>query len=189
MWQPGARQLGDDRLHLFFARPVHEQDELVSPEPGSHGVGRLSGGSAELFCDQPDQSVSSGVSERVIDLLQPVDVAQDDGDRGERFGCRESLLEPLISGPPVAKAGERVREGEPGEVGQQLEARQARRQQSDQRETGVQILSTELLPTGTTHKDLAPHVISDDDAEPGGVPLAERAKQRDVSGVRSGVIH
>ena len=121
---------GGDRLDLDRGRGLVagvaalEQDaELVAPEPRHEGAGMLGRGGDERLGDAPQRRVAGLVPAAVVDALESVDVAEQQGERrlvgGEALeGPREALLERA----PVGEAGEGVLVGEPGDLGEELRA-------------------------------------------------------------------
>ncbi len=117
---PGAQLFGDGH-HLVGLLPLHQQAELVAAEPGGEAAGEFGGGQRELVGEPFQQPVPHLVAELVVDPLQPVDVADDQGDHGVVPVVRlQRALQPGVDRAPVGEAGERVGEGEPAQVGEAL---------------------------------------------------------------------
>ena len=73
----GREQIGGDRLCLALARARQDHRELVSPEP-RQGVCLAQTG-AQRVRREGDQAVTGGVAERVVDVLEAVDVDREHG--------------------------------------------------------------------------------------------------------------
>ena len=106
--KPAAIRSAVAIAHALAGDLLQQQPELVAAEAGDR-VGR-----ADRFaqaCGDADQQVVAGlVAERVVDLLEVVDV--DEQDRGERAGvpadALERLLEAVGEQHAVGQAGERI---------------------------------------------------------------------------------
>ncbi len=89
---------------------VREQNhELVAADP-VRGVGRAHR-RAEAFADRADALVAGLVAERVVDLLQPVEIEHHEAEAGAGArAARDLALEILVERTVVAEAGEAVGE-------------------------------------------------------------------------------
>ena len=94
--------------HLGLARAAGEDRELVAAQAGDGVVGAQR--VAQPLAADLEQAVAGGVAERVVDLLEVVEVEEGDHRglaRGERLG------DPLLEQRAVRQAGQRVLEREP----------------------------------------------------------------------------
>jgi hypothetical protein len=102
----GGQRPGRELLGGLRALDARQQDgELVTAEPRD-GVGAAHR-AAQPFGHRLQHHVAVGVAERVVDLLEPVEVDEHEGDAA---GCRtvERRIGPLPQQRPVGQAGERV---------------------------------------------------------------------------------
>ena len=93
----------------------HEDGELVAPQAG-HGVT-----GAHDRGEQPagphQDAVADVVAERVVDRLEPVEVAEAQGHRSARsWGRGQCVLHPVVEQGPVGQPGELVVEGQMAQV-------------------------------------------------------------------------
>ncbi len=78
-------QRGHDGLghldRLLGARAVQHDDELVTAEPGDHVAGGLVGEGPDAGRDLGEHGVTDVMTAGVVDHLEPVEIAEEDGDR------------------------------------------------------------------------------------------------------------
>ena len=118
---------GLDELRRFLDIEVGEQDhELVAADPGDDV--RVAGAGAQAAGHLDEQPVAVGVPERVVDVLEAVEVEAEDGD-GEpaAASARERELELLVEKAPVGKLGQLVGRREHGEAAVRLLETRVRR--------------------------------------------------------------
>ena len=104
-------QSGDDLLRdvsrAAFVRAGKDERELVAAEP-RHRI-RLAQVGGDAPGDLADENVTGGVPERVVDLLEAIEVHHQKGERrGETSRRPQSLLETVQKQRAVGKTGERV---------------------------------------------------------------------------------
>ena len=87
------------RFGVGAAGAVEQHAELVAAEPG-RDVAR-SQGAPQALGDDPQQLVTRGVAEEVVDALEAVEV-------DEEQRARARGLDPLAEQPPVGRPGQRV---------------------------------------------------------------------------------
>ena len=107
---------GLDELRRFLDIEVGKQDhELVAADP-RHDVG-VAGTGPQAAGHLDEQPVAVGVPERVVDVLEAIEVDAEDGD-GEPAAARarERELELLVEQPPVGKLGQLVGRREHGQA-------------------------------------------------------------------------
>ena len=96
---------------VLVGRHVGEQDgELVAAEPGDRVAARRRRSRSRL-ADLAQQLVADVVAERVVDLLEAVEVDQEDRDLVLRPRLGQRLVDAAAEQPPVRQGGEGVVEG------------------------------------------------------------------------------
>ncbi len=106
-----SRRLG---FGVHRVEPGAQHRELVAAEAGDDVARphRL----LEALRDLAEQLVAGVVAQSVVDVLEPVDVQEQDGDAGAvAFGPRERVAEEVDEQPPVGEAGEQIVVGAVGE--------------------------------------------------------------------------
>ena len=101
--------VGDDRGVLVRLEPLAQHHELVTAESGDGVAGPHRG--ANAFADRPEQSVTEGVTEAVVDDLEVIEVDEQHADRlaGPRGPQSvDRLGDALEQERPVRQAGEWV---------------------------------------------------------------------------------
>src|SRR6185436_20336001 len=118
----GVHDAGGDLLGGDRVGGVGDQDgELVAPHPGGR-VARADG-LRDAPADRDQQLVADRVPERVVDLLEVVEVDEQHAHRaGAAPGELERLLQPVAEQHPVGQAGEPVVERLVGQVALQAAA-------------------------------------------------------------------
>ena len=93
-----------------------EHDELVAPE-ARHGI-RIADRLREAARQRLQDFVAGGVAERVIDVLEPVEIHEQERD-GTIVASRERdrMIEPLEERGPVVQARQRIEPRKPADVG------------------------------------------------------------------------
>lgn len=118
--QPGQLHLGLDGGLYAGQRPLglvgrtdsrQHQAEFVAPEPGD-GVD-LADGAAQPFGEAGQEHVTVVVAQRVVDLLEAIEVEQDDGGAATGASIRgDGRCDPVAEQRPVRQAGQGVVESE-----------------------------------------------------------------------------
>ena len=100
----GVAEVAADALHHAFDVDVvvaEQHGELVTTEPGHHRLLVLE--TPQSLTDLLEQLVADVVAERVVDLLEPIEVHQQ---HRRRPGDQQPLLEALLEVQPVGEAGQ-----------------------------------------------------------------------------------
>ena len=97
------------RDRLVVVHPAGQDHELVAAEPG-HDVVRVAHHLGQPLAEHGQQVVAGVVAERVVDVLEAVQVEQD---HGEAALAGQHRLGALAGGAPVEQAGELVPPGGP----------------------------------------------------------------------------
>ena len=139
-----AQFLGGLLRHLDRHRPIRHDDELVSAEAGGHAFG--AGLHLQLFGECPDEPVTGGVAEIVVDRLQPVQVEIQHRD-GARLTCRQSFGQVRHQRAAVVQAGQIVVFGELAELLLGSDTGLELRQQGCDRLDGVELIGPPFLAT------------------------------------------
>ncbi|KAG5717355.1 hypothetical protein E4T56_gene1811 [Termitomyces sp. T112] len=117
----GLRQIGNDRMgqtghqHALIGMAQHHA-EFVAPQPSAKGIGRHQ--HAQTLGHLTEQLVAHRMAQRVIDLLEPVQIEAMDRDRpmiAARHG--QNLAQPVEHHRPVGQAGQRVVKGQMARAG------------------------------------------------------------------------
>ena len=107
--QGGEHALGDDRRLAGVADVLQQHRELVAAEAGDGVAG--TDRAVEPLGDGLQELVADGVSERVVDQLEAVEVEEEDGCAALRPAAARAaqrLLEPVEEQRAVREAGQRV---------------------------------------------------------------------------------
>src|SRR5205807_7576479 len=97
-----------------LARVLEQHGELVAAESREGVAGPA--GVLEALRDLLEELIAGVVAERVVDLLEAVEVDQQHGERVRRaLGPRERLVEPVAEERAVREPGQPVVEGLPRE--------------------------------------------------------------------------
>ncbi len=110
-----ARRLAG-QLHVPLGQVAQQDDELVAAEPGHQVTGAHRLAHPLRHLDQ--QRVAGGVAVHVVELLEPVQVAEEQGDR---FGAAVRLRQRGGQGRAVGQPGERVVVGGAAQLAQQVQ--------------------------------------------------------------------
>ena len=91
----------------------HHDDELVA----THATGDRAGveTAQQSVGDDADEPVTTAVAERIVDRLEPVEVAEQQADRPRLVGTGEHLIQHLEGAASVVQTGERIVRGLMGE--------------------------------------------------------------------------
>ena len=108
--------LGDARGFVDVGHVFAQHDELVAAEP-AHGVAWADRAGHPRRADS-QHAVPGGMPERVVDLLEPVQVDEQHGQKaGMAGGSGQRLGEPVTQGRPVRQSGQRIGKRLPGQLG------------------------------------------------------------------------
>ena len=108
--------------------PVQHHAELVAPDATHGGIRQADDREAQCVGGLEQHGVAGGVALRVVDLLEAVDVAHDDGDvlaRDRR--AVEHLPQLRVEHRPVAETGERIARARDSSSARRSPARRLRR--------------------------------------------------------------
>ena len=107
LFERGADLLDHDDHVALAARLGDQQAELVAAEPG-HGV-RAAQDAAQAPADLDQQGVARVVTERVVDVLEAVEIHHGDGQLATlALGDRDGLFDPVAEQGAVRQAGQAV---------------------------------------------------------------------------------
>jgi hypothetical protein len=99
--------LGDERRCRAERRPVEEDDELVATHPADRVD--VAQSRREALRERPQQLVPRFVPERVVDVLEAVEIeVEHRAERSMSATAHDQLLQPIVDQCSIRKACERV---------------------------------------------------------------------------------
>ncbi len=149
--QHGAEAAGERFGCAAGHRLVGDDDELVAAQSGDHALRARA--DPQPLGEDPDEPVTGGVPEVVVDRLQPVEVHVEHGDRAGVAG-REPVGKVRDQRPPVVQAGQVVVFGQVAQLLLGRDPGLRLREQRRHRLEGVDLL---LLPLAGAELDEAQH--------------------------------
>ena len=171
--------------------PALEQDaELVTADPADERARVGGGGADERVTDPLERIVTGRVPVRVVDRLEPVDVAEHHRQLGGPGRVTERRpVEPFLERPPVRQGRQRVLVSHPRYAGEHLRARDdggdLRRDRLQEADVGG---AERRVAGGGRRPDRAPAVALDLDRDAHVGRLLELPQQLDLSRVGVGVV-
>src|SRR5579862_8255275 len=114
--EPLQHQVDDLGDHARIAAIRDDDHELVAAEPAHLGGTReLVGDLDEALADLDEQLIAGRMTQRVVDVLEAVEIEQGDGYRA-LVAAGQQTSELLLQGEAIGKTGQRIIMSEPDEL-------------------------------------------------------------------------